>query len=196
MSELGFATTATTAATTNQAMPRQAWADWAGMVASIGCAIHCAAMPLVFAYLPALGLSWLADEGFHRVMAIVCFGLAMAAFVPGWRKHRSFAPIAWGIAGLTLLNLAAFGLEDGCCPSCHPQAAVCADAECESCEAVVTTETAGTSLAGFPVALITPLGGLLLVVGHVVNHTKNCKCKCCAVPGCEDTDGAQSTVSL
>ena len=48
------------------ALPRRAWADWAGMIASIGCAIHCAAMPLVLAYLPTLGLSWLADEVFHK----------------------------------------------------------------------------------------------------------------------------------
>ena len=44
------------------------WADWAGMIASIGCAIHCAAMPMVLAYLPALGLGWLAGEEFHRLV--------------------------------------------------------------------------------------------------------------------------------
>ncbi|MEZ6100979.1 MAG: MerC domain-containing protein [Pirellulaceae bacterium] len=78
------------------APPSSTWADRAGMVASIGCAIHCAAMPLVLAYLPALGLTWLSDEGFHKWMAAICFGLAAAAFVPGWRKHRSFLPAIWG----------------------------------------------------------------------------------------------------
>ncbi|MEM0925351.1 MAG: MerC domain-containing protein, partial [Planctomycetota bacterium] len=40
------------------------WSDWIGMIASIGCAIHCAAMPFVIAYLPSLGLSFLSDESF------------------------------------------------------------------------------------------------------------------------------------
>ena len=31
---------------------RQAWADWAGMLASVGCAIHCASLPLLIGYLP------------------------------------------------------------------------------------------------------------------------------------------------
>ena len=30
-----------------------AWQDSIGIVASVGCAIHCAAMPFVIAYLPA-----------------------------------------------------------------------------------------------------------------------------------------------
>jgi len=151
-----------------------AWADWAGMAASIGCAIHCALMPLVFAYLPTLGLSWLADEGFHRYMAIICFALAMSAFVPGWRKHGSFLPLAWGIAGLILLNYAAFGLEESCCASCGAN---------EACEvAMETTNVEAAAIAGVPVALLTPLGGLLLVVGHIVNHGKRCRCRstqCC-----------------
>ncbi|MEO9591829.1 MerC domain-containing protein [Rhodopirellula bahusiensis] len=64
------------------------WRDWIGIVASIGCAIHCAAMPFVIAFLPALGLSFLADESFHQWMALACFLFAIAAFVPGFRKHR------------------------------------------------------------------------------------------------------------
>ena len=42
------------------------WSDWLGVIAAIGCAIHCAAMPLIIAYLPALGLSFLADEEIGR----------------------------------------------------------------------------------------------------------------------------------
>ena len=169
-----------------ETVPQRAWADWAGMIASIGCAIHCAAMPLVFAYLPALGLSWLADEGFHRVMAIVCFGLAMAAFLPGWRKHRSFAPIVWGVLGLALLNTAAFALEGGCCSSCTSAATSCVDGDCAECQIAATPETSREAIAGFPVALLTPLGGILLVIGHVVNHHKNCRCQCCTEAAADD----------
>ena len=59
------------------------WSDWAGMVASVGCAIHCAAMPFVIAYLPTLGLSFLADEAFHQWMAVGCLTLAFDCVHPG-----------------------------------------------------------------------------------------------------------------
>ncbi|MEM6364443.1 MAG: MerC domain-containing protein, partial [Planctomycetota bacterium] len=52
------------------------WKDFVGVVASIACAIHCAAMPFVIAYLPAMGLSFLADEAFHKWMAVACFAIA------------------------------------------------------------------------------------------------------------------------
>lgn len=166
------------------------WADWAGMIASIGCAIHCAAMPMVLAYLPALGLGWLAGEEFHRWMAVLCIALAASAFVPGWRKHRSFMPAMWGAAGLLLLTTAAFALEGGCCAACTPEGVElkgtpqCNEAECSLCQADQNITTAalesGNSLAITP--FVTPLGGLLLVVGHVSNHRKSCRCQenaCC-----------------
>ena len=62
--------------------PVGGWRDWVGVVASFGCAVHCAAMPFVISFLPALGLSFLANEMFHRWMALACFLIAMAAFVP------------------------------------------------------------------------------------------------------------------
>ena len=121
------------------------WSDWLGLTASIGCAIHCAAMPFVIASLPALGLSFLADESFHKWMALICFGIALAAFVPGWRKHRRLLPAAVGVVGLTLICGAAFGFEGECCPSCQNEtsvaaaagsddAACCEEACCAECE--------------------------------------------------------------
>lgn len=163
---------------------RGGWADWAGMVASIGCAIHCAVMPLVLAYLPTLGLDWLAREGFHRWMAVICFGLAAAAFVPGWRKHRSFVPAVWGGLGLLALTTAAFGLGDGCCASCPSDGRVAVTTECDICcelSGLESTPTAAPSVASVT-PFVTPLGGLLLVVGHIVNHLKSCECRgetCC-----------------
>ena len=164
---------------------RGRWADWAGMIASIGCAIHCAAMPLVLAYLPTLGLGWLASGGFQRWMAVICFGLAAAAFLPGWRKHKSFVPAIWDGLGLFLLTTAAFGLEDGCCASCADNdqvAAAAVDSECPSCRACELESSSTTLSVASVIPFVTPLGGLLLVVGHIVNHRKSCKCQgetCC-----------------
>ena len=182
-------TTNTTASIESPARGR--WADWAGMIASIGCAVHCAAMPLVLAYLPTLGLGWLASDGFHKWMALICFALAAAAFVPGWRKHRSFRPAIWGGLGLLLLATAAFGFEESCCATCASNDQVATPsvhAECSSCQAVeLESPSVASSIALF-VPYMTPLGGLLLVVGHVVNHRTSCKCQgdACCLTG-EDT---------
>lgn len=190
---------------------RGSWADWAGMTASIGCAIHCAAMPLVIAYLPTLGLGWLADEGFHQSMAVICMALAIAAFVPGWRSHRSVVPLAWGATGLILLNAAAFGLEGSCCPKCDVtsthsatmivgnEAACTADASSECEDAVKPVEARLHALAGIPAPLLTPLGGFLLVIGHISNHQRRCHFqggKCCVDLSAVDAKGDEKLAGI
>lgn len=182
----------------SSAVDASPWVDWAGMIASIGCAIHCAAMPLVLAYLPALGLGWLAGEGFHKWMALVCFALAAAAFVPGWRKHGSFVPALWAAAGLMLLTTAAFGLEGSCCAGCLASAdiqigtAPCSDADCLDCRITAAEAPGQPSLIEKLTPLVTPLGGILLVVGHIANHRKTCACRqgaCCLGSASSDCDG-------
>jgi hypothetical protein len=166
----------------------RAFADRAGMAASIACAIHCAAMPIAIGYLPLLGLEWLANESFHRVMALVCFGLAVAAFVPGWRRHGSVMPAILGGVGIASLALAAFGLGGECCASCTvPSPRVvgdCGDSTCAVClsQEVPKPPTALSSLLGTSAPLLTPLGGVLLVAGHLLNRRKSCACRdgeCC-----------------
>lgn len=162
------------------------------MLASVACAIHCAAMPMVIGYLPVLGLQWLANESFHQVMAVVCFAFGLSAFVPGWRKHGSLVPTGVGLAGFVLLAVAAFGLEGSCCPTCtsfgetHALEAACGDEACPSCIQAEPPQTSSQEpTAQFPawiVSLVTPLGGCLLVAGHLVNHRKSCDCQhghCC-----------------
>ena len=142
----------TSIGTSSSEAVRTGWSDWLGMVASIACAIHCAVMPFVIASLPALGLSFLADEAFHKWMALICFGIALAAFIPGWRKHRRLLPAAIGMIGLTLISGAAFGLAGECCPSCAEVAAnvqpadastvdpICTEECCELCAAEAASE--------------------------------------------------------
>ena len=176
------------------------WRDWLGMVASIGCAIHCAAMPFVIAYLPALGLSFLADESFHKWMALVCFLIAIVAFIPGIRKHGNWIPISIGAFGLVFITFAAFGLAGECCSSCQSTgsgaaAAVTAlDSQCDQCEECAChsgVETNESAIAEAPevdqkkdmlatlAPWITPFGGLLLVSAHLLNRRYGCLCGCC-----------------
>ncbi|MEM1068200.1 MAG: MerC domain-containing protein [Planctomycetota bacterium] len=116
------------------------WTDWLGVTASIACAIHCAAMPFVIAFLPMLGLSFLADEGFHQVMVGVCLAIAAIAFVPGWRMHRRLLPTGIAAAGLALIATAAFALEGECCPSCATAAAPTAETSSIAATTVSVTQ--------------------------------------------------------
>lgn len=180
------------------------WADWAGMIASIGCAIHCAAMPFVVAYLPALGLSFLADEAFHKWMAVGCFAVALTAFVPGLRRHGQLTPVTIGSVGLVMISIAAFGFAGECCPTCESSATPVASAStvvcttstgcphCASESLPATSTTSRVSLAslsapsqsvlpwgGRLVPWLTPLGGIVLVSAHLLNRRYGCLCGCC-----------------
>ena len=127
--------------------PQTSWfglSDWVGMVASIGCAIHCAAMPFAIAYLPALGLSFLADESFHKWMAGGCFIIALSAFVPGFRKHRRFTPVIIGCCGLSLITVAAFGFAGECCAACDQDATTAACAVPINSENAISLTTTST----------------------------------------------------
>jgi hypothetical protein len=179
------------------------WRDSLGIVASVGCAIHCAAMPFVIAYLPALGLSFLADESFHKWMALVCFLIAIVAFIPGVRKHGNWIPVSIGAVGLAFITFAAFGLAGECCASCDSAssngsggttiAATVTGTECDGCE---TCEEYADSDENKSISLpnesaeendllatlapwITPFGGLMLVSAHLLNRHYGCLCGCC-----------------
>ncbi|MEC8475479.1 MAG: MerC domain-containing protein [Planctomycetota bacterium] len=179
---------------------RSSWSDLLGVIASIACAIHCAAMPMVVSYLPLLGLEFLADESFHRWMAVICFVIALAAFIPGWRKHRKLVPASVGAFGLGVIAATAFFSTD-CCSSCEsllvadrpvleasdPNA--CTESCCQQTDtdsqslATISDSTLSQApfqflQAGFTLWL-TPLGGFLLVTGHLLNHRSKCHCECC-----------------
>ena len=172
------------------------WADWTGLAASIACGIHCAAMPLLLTYLPSFGLSWLAHEGFHQWMTLLCFIFAASAFIPGWRKHKSLVPAFSGLVGITRLSLSAFVFGDECCAAATGSQlvqngactdAACTDAACTdaACSEGKTGQATGIRKS-FQFASFTnwlsPLGGLFLVIGHIANHRKNCTCSgghCC-----------------
>lgn len=174
------------------------WSDWMGVVASIACAIHCAAMPFVAMFLPMLGLSFLLDDSFHQVMVIVCSALAIAAFIPGFRRHGHVLPICVGIIGLSLISTAAFAMEDACCEACAAAALASADEvtedACKICteeccqppedegkdeENSETTTVATASFFDGMTPWVTSLGGLLLVAAHLTNHRFSCRCGCC-----------------
>ena len=85
--------------------------DRIGVVASILCAIHCAATPIVLLVLPAFGKVW-AHPASHWLMASLVIPLAAFMVMAGFRKHRR----KWGIVSGVLGSV--FILMGAAAPSC------------------------------------------------------------------------------
>ena len=168
-----------------------------GMLAPFACAVHCAAMPFVVAWLPALGLSFLAGEVFHRWTVMGCLAIAVCAFIPGFRKHRRLTPVIVGCVGLTMISFAAFGLAGECCPATDANGKTAASTETSTKDSCCPSE-GGVELAngstgspkmvaaGSPLSMpwlgligpwLAPVGGVLLVAGHLLNRRQ---CGCCS----------------
>lgn len=79
------------------------WLDRLGATGSLLCAVHCAALPLAFALLPALGVStWLGD-GFERAFVLFATALGLFSLVWGWRRHRVVRALGVLLLGLAVL---------------------------------------------------------------------------------------------
>lgn len=83
--------------------------DTVGQVLSAVCAVHCAATPLVVMLAPAMG-SMLG--GVHPILFIFVFGVALWAFIPGYRCHHQVSVLIMALTGIALLGSAAFFFHD------------------------------------------------------------------------------------
>ena len=175
------------------------WGPWLGILAPFACAVHCAVMPLAISYLPALGLSFLADETFRKWMVIGCLAIAAIAFVPGFRRHGRLAPSMVGCLGLAMVSLTAFGFAGDCCPKFETnsssvattEAAPCTQASCcpsendpepksgliHSPHNVVSASVVSSPWLGFIAPWLAPMGGVVLVAAHLLNRRE---CGCCS----------------
>ncbi len=166
------------------------WKDSLGIIASVICAIHCAATPILLALLPTLTFTeWLASPRFHQIAAVVCVGMVSLAIWPAFRRFRDYSVLSLSTAGLGLLIAAAFFLPEECCS--HSIASVSdtraqhgdpsnvshnhplfASPEHSSYDAPLTVFTASVvspELIAIVQPWMTPLGGLLLVIAHGLN---------------------------
>lgn len=67
--------------------------------------LHCLALPLLFALLPAIASRVDPGEGFHLLMLLLALPTSAFALHGGWRRHRALAPLVLGVAGLSLMTL-------------------------------------------------------------------------------------------
>lgn len=173
--------------------PHSARADWFAIACSVGCAIHCAATPILLAFLPTLtSVRWLADPLFHQSIAVVCGILVVLAIWPGYRDHGSRPMVAAALIGLGLLFVAAFVLPDRCCsvhetsPELKSTALIApsADTETTSDRLSATTSRVDSSVSqhlNVPTKLVSTV---LLSNSSDISHESTPKesapsCECC-----------------
>ena len=90
--------------------------DWAERIAiggSVVCMMHCLALPLVVAALPALSRALAIPESFHRWILVIALPTASLALIQGRRRHRRPWPLAAGSIGLVLLAGGTFLAPEG-----------------------------------------------------------------------------------
>lgn len=81
-------------------------ADRFGVIASVLCAIHCAATPPLLLLLPTFGKVW-AHPATHWIMAAVVIPIAALMVARGFRRHRRKWVVAAGVAGILFILMGA-----------------------------------------------------------------------------------------
>jgi hypothetical protein len=80
--------------------------DRAGVLVSVGCAIHCAAMPFAAGVLSMAGVGFLASETAEATLLAGAAVIAVVSLTSGCCHHRQWQPIALMLLGF---GLVAFG---------------------------------------------------------------------------------------
>jgi len=79
--------------------------DRLGATGSLLCALHCAALPLLIAVLPSLGVATWLDDGFERGFVVFATLLGLFTLVWGYRRHRAVRALWLLLPGLAALWL-------------------------------------------------------------------------------------------
>jgi hypothetical protein len=86
------------------------WLERAAVGASLACLVHCLALPLLLAALPALSCFISLPESFHGFMVAIAVPASSLALIKGMAAHRGVLPAMLGATGLVFLVVAAFML--------------------------------------------------------------------------------------
>jgi hypothetical protein len=88
--------------------------DRFGAAASLACAAHCAAMPLLIGLLPLVGLSFLAGNRAEWALAGLSIGVGSLSLIPSYaRKHRRRRPLLLFAFGAGLIIAVRLLADDG-----------------------------------------------------------------------------------
>jgi hypothetical protein len=160
-----------------------AWAhtlDRTGVVASVGCAVHCMVAPLLLILTPTLGGIWV-HPVVHLAIAALVLPVAALALRRGSRRHGREWILWSGGSGMALVLLGALwpmwfageahaGHSDG--------GASTSGTSCNGCCPSLSIDAAtGAWSWNVPAAsVITLLGGIALVAAHVGNLRCSARC--------------------
>jgi hypothetical protein len=88
--------------------------DRLGAAASLACAAHCAAIPLLIGLLPLVGLGFLAEERTEWTLAGLSIGVGSLSLIPSYaRKHRQWRPLLLFAFGASLVIAVRLLANDG-----------------------------------------------------------------------------------
>lgn len=165
-------------------------ADRVGVAASVLCAIHCAAAPILLIALPSFGKIW-AHPASHILVAIFVVPLAIFSIRKGYQTHgKRWILISASLGIFFVLGGAALpaltkGVE-------APEAAAAVEGDAEAtvgcvdncCPSIQVNEAGETSLHIPPAAIVTTIGGVFLIAAHIGNLSlagRSCQsAQCCA----------------
>ena len=77
--------------------------DRLGIVASVACAIHCLALPVILSFSSVFVHFLPTEEHTHRSLAVVVALVGALALGTGYRKHRRVGPLLFMALGLGLI---------------------------------------------------------------------------------------------
>lgn len=85
--------------------------DRLGITASLACALHCAALPLVITFLPLLGLEFLANIWVEVFMISLSLFIGVYALGTSYPKHKKKMPLFLLILGFLCIGTGHFVFE-------------------------------------------------------------------------------------
>lgn len=83
--------------------PAMPWLDRLGVATSTLCAVHCAATALLMGALGAIGAGAFGGAWLEGVFLTASVSLGVLSLGHALRRHRSWRPVLWFLAGLVLL---------------------------------------------------------------------------------------------
>lgn len=83
---------------------RRVSSDLIGVSLSALCLLHCLAVPLLLALLPALAGAWAEQEWVHQLLIVFAFLAVGAAMQRGLMVHQRWAPLMLALVGLGFLS--------------------------------------------------------------------------------------------
>ena len=78
--------------------------DFIGSSASLLCALHCAALPLLLSLAPLAGLGFLRNPWIEYSVILLSLSIASYALMHGYRRHHQPRALVWVAVGFVLIG--------------------------------------------------------------------------------------------